>query len=180
MKKWLEHMSGIDVFVAPRDLKPSRKQWQNMIVEKIRECDVFLALMTTNFGKSEYTNQEAGMAIAFRKLPIPLRVGSSEPTGFLRNYQYQDVKLSSKLLGKSCCSILKTITNDRKLADKLRWTFICALNSSENFDESRDRSELLEALGPYSAEQINRILKGTYKALRFITDSQPAAESSTC
>jgi hypothetical protein len=153
LKKQLEHLSGIGVFVAPEDIRPSRIEWRKRIVKRVKECDIFLALLTRYYRRSEWTDQETGMAIAQSKLIIPLKVGKSKPHGFLESYQW--LTLSPRFLGKGCSDILTIIKDDSRLKDRIKWSFITCFRESRNFDEANDRSELLETLGPYDGEQVN-------------------------
>jgi hypothetical protein len=157
LKRELRYLAGLEVFLAPKDLKPSREQWRNRIIKSVKECDPFLALLTNRYRKSDWTDQESGMAMASGKLIIPLIVGESKVYGFLESYQYQNFKVGPKSFRKSCSYILKAIKMDKRLRDKVRWSFIQSLNTSRTFQESKDRSELLEVLGPYSPEQINSL-----------------------
>lgn len=160
LKKELGDLSGIELFLAPKDLKPSRDQWRNRIKRSIRNCDVFLPLLTKHFEESDWTDQETGMAIALGKLIVPLRVGGSEPYGFLEGYTYQKVKLSPTSLRESCAAILTAIRNDKKVGEKLQWSFIDYFNSSPHYPQANERSELLETLGPYNPKQINGLFQG--------------------
>jgi len=36
LKKELAYLSGIELFLAPKDLEPSREQWRNRIIQSIR------------------------------------------------------------------------------------------------------------------------------------------------
>jgi hypothetical protein len=160
LKRELGYLAGLKVFLAPRDLKPSREHWRNRIIRSVKECDPFLALLTNHYRKSEWTDQESGMAMASGKLIIPLRVGTSRPYGFLESYQYQEFKASPTSFRKSCSNILKAVKLDKKLRNGVQQSFIQCLNASGSFKESEDRSELLDVLGPYSTEQINGLFEG--------------------
>jgi hypothetical protein len=168
LKNQLERLGGIRVFVAPSDIKPNREGWRKTIIKKVRECDVFLALLTKHFRKSEWTDQETGIAVAYGKLIISLRVGKItargvkpngiNPHGFLESYQTQNI--GSRLLGKYCPEILTAIRDDRKLRSGLQSSFINAFNMSNSYPDANDRSELLEMLGPYDAEKVNSLFLG--------------------
>ena len=161
LKKQLEHLSGISVFVAPSDIKASREGWRKTIIKSVRESEVFLPLLTKNFRKSEWTDQETGIAVAQGKLIIPLRVGTTKPHGFLESYPYQ--KISPRSLEKKLPDILTQVKDDKKLREKLQWSFISCFNDSNGFPEANERSELLEELGPYDAKKANALFEGYLK-----------------
>jgi hypothetical protein len=160
LKKEFAHLGGIELFLAPKDLEPSREQWRNRIIQSIRRCDVFLPLLTKHFKESEWTDQETGMAIALRKVIVPLKVGYPRTYGFLESYTYKKVKVSPVLLRKSCAEILMAIRKDKKLGERVQWSFIDCFNSSPQFAHANERSEMLEILGPYNPKQINSLLQG--------------------
>lgn len=77
---------GINVFVAHEDLEPGTN-WKKDLTEKIFECDVFLAILTERFHPAEWTEQEVGIAHAFKKRMIPIRFDNTTTTGFMTDYQ---------------------------------------------------------------------------------------------
>jgi len=72
---------GMNVFLAHDDIEASA-QWANVILATLKESDVFLPLLTEAFSTSEWTDQETGVALAHRKLIIPLKV-DRDPYGFV-------------------------------------------------------------------------------------------------
>jgi hypothetical protein len=126
---------------------------------------VFLPLLTKHFVESEWTDQETGMAIALKKLIVPLKVGYSRPYGFLESYVYKKVKVSPASLRESCAGILMAIRKDEKLGERIQWSFIDWFNSSPHFPHANERSEMLAILGPYNPKQINSLLQGYLKSV---------------
>lgn len=62
---------GFDTFLAHEDLQPS-VEWQEIILINLKECLVFLPLLTDSFIKSDWTDQETGIAIALDKIIVPI------------------------------------------------------------------------------------------------------------
>ena len=53
-------------FIAHSDIMGG-ELWKETIRDEIVECDVLVALLTTNFRKSEFTEQEVGAAWVLKK-----------------------------------------------------------------------------------------------------------------
>lgn len=75
----------IDVFVAHEDISPT-EEWQKVILEKLKQCNAVLLLLTDDFENSNWTDQETGFAMALNKLIIPIKI-NIEPYGFASRYQ---------------------------------------------------------------------------------------------
>ncbi len=76
---------GVDVFLAHEQLKVSA-QWREEILRNIDECDVLIALVTSKFRSSKWTDQEVGIAIGKKKRVVPL-MGVKSLHGFLETSQ---------------------------------------------------------------------------------------------
>ncbi|MGB5107297.1 MAG: toll/interleukin-1 receptor domain-containing protein [Candidatus Zixiibacteriota bacterium] len=103
LKSKLESEERI-IFLAHEDIDVS-EDWELMIRMKIKECDVFLALITENFRNSDWTDQEVGQAIAKGATIISL-FRPSKPHGFLG--RLQGLYLGDNL-DELCEEILKKI-----------------------------------------------------------------------
>jgi hypothetical protein len=160
LKQKLQNDFGFRVFMATKDIKPTQK-WRNAIKQELKDCQVFLALLTVNFRNSEWTDQETGMAIALGKVIFPLRVKKIQPHGFLEGYQY--LRLKTSALDKSCNDILETTKSRLKIRENVQWSLISALNGSPDYLEANKRSERLPKYGPFDRKQVNGIFQGFLK-----------------
>jgi hypothetical protein len=84
LRRWNEPI-GVECFVAHSSILATRR-WRDDIEAALRTCDAFVALVTEDFIRSEWCDQEAGMAFALRKLIIPIRMGA-DPHGFIGERQ---------------------------------------------------------------------------------------------
>lgn len=84
---------GIDVFLAHEDIEVS-EEWREEIFEHLESCIVLVALLTPNFEKSVWANQEAGHMRGKGGKVIPLIVGETDikKFGFLEALQGIPVK----------------------------------------------------------------------------------------
>jgi len=150
IKEELERI-GLSVFVAHEDISPT-EEWQGTILKKLKECDVFLALLTKDFEKSHWTDQETGLAIAFNKAIIPIKIDAN-PYGFISKYQAlrwqsdpkQNIKALVKILyGKGVVSTDALIESFAK---------------SKSFQDAGFKSDLLRDVAKFTKKQINTIAK---------------------
>lgn len=147
---------GFDVFLAHDDLSPS-DEWQRTIIRRLRKCHVFLALLTKNFPESEWTDQEAGIAVVLGKVVIPLKFDIN-PYGFIS--KYQALKVTRKITPDSCWKIVRTLANHRRLGDSVKQGVISLFGQSSSFEEATHNAKLLSELAPFSEEQLNQVLRG--------------------
>lgn len=77
---------GIDVFVAHDDLEGAT-EWMSELHTEIKECEIFLVLLSENYHSSDFTDQELGMALSYEKPIIPICIDSTIPYGFISKLQ---------------------------------------------------------------------------------------------
>ena len=75
-----------DVFVAHRDIEIS-SEWELELKKRIKKCDLFLILLSENFRKANYTDQEVGIAIQCKRKIFPISIDKTKPYGFMSKYQ---------------------------------------------------------------------------------------------
>lgn len=111
----------IDSFMAHEDIQPSQ-EWQKTILEHLDSCTMFIPLITDDFMLSEWTQQEAGIAMG-RGIPIiPICVSNRNPPGFLARYQALKIvenqigawKVGKALLEKKSALVLDYFIKDLK------------------------------------------------------------------
>lgn len=76
---------GISGFVAHEDIKPS-KRWQQEIVNALKTAHSLCAIITQDFIKSYWCDQEVGFALGRGLLCIPIKKGA-DPYGLLGEFQ---------------------------------------------------------------------------------------------
>lgn len=84
LKKALE-VFGISSFVAHEDIEPST-EWQNEIEKALFSMDSLLALLSTGFSASVWTNQEVGVAFGRGIFILSVKAGE-DPKGFVGKFQ---------------------------------------------------------------------------------------------
>lgn len=99
---------GINVFLAHEDIEIS-EEWREEIFKHLESCSVLLALLTPNFEKSIWANQEVGymQGKKGRVIPLIVRKADIKKFGFLEALQGITVKDGN--LDNCAMEILRTI-----------------------------------------------------------------------
>ena len=98
---------GLKCFLAHDDIEPS-EPWQIEILRNLENCSFLIAIITDEFRKSKWTDQEVGHAIGTRKRIIPL-FQNETPHGFLN--QIQGINITNKDISSISIEITKIIEN---------------------------------------------------------------------
>ena len=76
---------GIDAFLAHEDLEVSEK-WKGRLLEELRRCELFVPLLSKNFGESKWAPQEAGFIASRPEVVIaPISIDGTDPFGFFED-----------------------------------------------------------------------------------------------
>ena len=95
---------GFEVFLAHEDIEPS-SEWQEEIIRNLKNCDIFIPIVSENFKESEWTDQESGIAFAEEKMIIPINL-NLVPYGFIGKFQALKV---GRRISDSCTKIIEII-----------------------------------------------------------------------
>lgn len=106
---------GFEIFLAHHTIKGGRN-WLEEILNELDNCDIVIPLLTDNFLKSKYADQEVGYAMAKKKKIFPL-MAPNTPHGFLELIQGR--KLDFDNIGKTCEEICDDIKSSDEFADYL-------------------------------------------------------------
>lgn len=99
---------GVDVFLAHDDINIS-DEWREEILKHLDECSLLIALLTPNFEKSVWANQESGFAFGKGTKTIPLIVGDTNVKMFGLLESKQGIHLDEGNLQDCVKKIFKTI-----------------------------------------------------------------------
>ena len=79
------HGIGVSAFVAHEDIEPNT-QWQKEILRALFSMDLFIALITEDFGQSQWTDQEVGVAMGRETPTVSISI-ATDPHGFISGRQ---------------------------------------------------------------------------------------------
>lgn len=135
----LENYS-ITSFVAHTDIEPT-KQWQDEIELALRTSDALTALMVDGFHKSNWTDQEIGIALGRDLLIIPVRMGN-DPYGFIGKFQ----AITFKDIDKLAESIFKSLISNKKTNKKMAYAIIHKFENTNSYSEAKKNIELVSQI----------------------------------
>lgn len=145
---------GLDVFAAHGDIGGG-KSWPDTIMREIRECELFLALVTSEYRERVFTEQELGMAIYAGKPIISIVVGDATPGGFA-DIRYQYVKFSdTDNTAKKVAADARELVKDPDRVDPI----IQRLATSRDFTESNKLARLLDPCADLSKQQATNLAR---------------------
>lgn len=97
---------GIDGFVAHEDITPS-KEWEQEIEAALFSLDALCAIVVPGFEKSNWCDQEVGIALGRKKMVFSIKKGKN-PYGFFGKYQaipsQESANSMAKELTKAICA----------------------------------------------------------------------------
>lgn len=151
---------GFTVFLAHEDLKPS-VPWRKEILRNLRQCDVFVPVLTRGFMQSDWTDQETGFALALKKKIIPVRVHDN-PYGFIGAFQALKLKRGSP--HETCWEIAECLHEESGFAQAVKDGAITVFLSGTDFREEVPFTvKKLLGFRPFTTAQLHRIIEGSSK-----------------
>jgi hypothetical protein len=146
---------GVEVFLAHEDLEPPT-EWQKEILRRLRQCDVFIPLLTKSYHASLWTDQETGIALASKKFVLPLKFGT-DPYGFIGKLQALKAR---KELSETCLKLVHLLASNSAFRQRFQDGAIDSFLKSSSFEESGRIAAGLPKLEPFSLAQLRRLVRG--------------------
>ncbi len=143
-----------DCFLAPADL-PAGQNSRIELVKEIKSCNVVLALLSRNYRKSEYANQELGIALGSGKQILPICLDDTLPRAFIDGIQCiccKDTGLDAQIL-----NIMRSIYSLGNWERKSTDLYIDHIFSSESWAEAGHWAKEIQRADELTDAQINRI-----------------------
>ncbi len=157
IKSFLE-VFGLEVFVAHKDIEAS-KDWIEVIHQKIKDCDIFMPLLTKNFYKSQWTDQESGIAYTHHRRILSIKIDET-PRGFIGKYQalYFDNSTEENQRKRELMKIFDRIKTD--FSQEIKNSLINSLERpyTSTYKIASSKIRLLDRMQPFSAAEINLIM----------------------
>lgn len=146
---------GVDAFVAHEDIRAG-KEWQVVIESALASCDALAGLLHDGFRKSDWCDQEVGIAYG-RGIPVVPIQYDLLPYGFFGSLQA--VLNARDLTAKSLARQLVTVLlKDKRTSHKLTESIVCCLIDACSFEQANGLSRLLATEAPLvSRDQVKRL-----------------------
>lgn len=157
-KKLAEELGnyGMKIFVAHEDIKIGEK-WETILFNKIKECDLFVVLLSQNFHEAKYTDHEVGIAYGLNKFIFPIRIDETVPYGFISKFQAK--KISSEIEGDEVVKIFYSMVSKSEKGLEMMNNLIEEFSESESFSIANNLTSILSQYADFSDDQLNRIAK---------------------
>lgn len=166
LKGYFERYFGFKVFLAHEDISPSAV-WESEIIKSLKESSLVIPLISENFKDSIYANQELGMAIAWKKKIIPVKISNADPCGFISKLQAHKCsnQTDDELLETTTTVFFLVIENPRfnkRYKYKAVNSVVYALTNSDCFKTTRIIVKTLTKVDKklnFYKEQVKNMLK---------------------
>lgn len=157
IKSRLEETAVFELFLAHEDMEPSTA-FRETIIERLRRCDFFVPILTRSFNSSQWTGQEIGMAKAWSKIIIPIKVDpDSNPEGFIE--ELHALTLNVQDISETCDRVFRVVANKPSLKLKAMDGLISAIAKSSSWSSASKRTRLSTFLDEIPQDQLTRLLR---------------------
>lgn len=146
---------GITGFVAHEDIEPS-SEWQNEIEKALFSMDSLLALLSTGFSASVWTNQEVGVAFGREVFILSVKAGE-DPKGLVGKFQALRPKSADS--NDLAIQIAEHLIKNPRTSVKMKSAFIHALSYTSQYSETERWALLLSHVDSLTEEQSSKVLE---------------------
>ena len=160
-KRYFEEYAGFLVFLAHEDIAPAL-EWELKIIRNLKEADVIISLITDNYRSSEFTDQELGMALAWNKIIIPIKLANINPYGFIKKLQALKCGSNQNEIINAVTTVVFVLINNREFNRFKEIVIDCvinAFNNSSSFKTTRIIIGMLMKVGNFNKDQLTKIEK---------------------
>lgn len=169
----LTNYCGFETFIAHDDIPPSAV-WEEEILKAIEGADFFIPLISDEFKKSDFTDQETGIAVNLNKKIIPIKLETLNPYGFINKYQAMPYK--GQNMKQLVLAVAQIGLNYKQYHQKAIDSLIYAFCNSPSFESTNATIEVLALYNHFTPEQLKQItaampknvnIKGAWGLTRF-------------
>jgi hypothetical protein len=154
---------GIECFIAHEDIMPT-KEWLREIRNALNSCHAVAAFLCSEFKKSDYCDQEIGIALQRNVFIIPVRLEEATPHGFMAPFQGVTVHgknphlIASEIYNLVASNPTTKILTEGALSKTLE-SLVDDFLKSSNYSDSTDLLKKLEyySLAPIPMPLIQKI-----------------------
>ncbi len=153
IKKTLDPF-GIDIFLAHDDIEGG-EDWKTVLYSEIKDCEIFIVLLSQNYHKAKFTDQELGMALAYGKPIIPISMDGKMPYGFMEKFQC--MKFGLEITEENIKKLMDLIMNSSDSGKQFLDLLIEKLSNADSFNNAGFWSQKLSLYSKFTKNQINQI-----------------------
>jgi hypothetical protein len=137
---------GVSAFVAHNDIEPTR-EWQDEIELALSTCDSLVALLSPDFHKSKWTDQELGFAMGRGVLIMSVGLGH-DPYGFIG--KFQALNGSGRAVDDLARGIFDALLQHKQTRQRIKEGLVARFEQATSFQSARETMTLLEKIGDWS------------------------------
>ena len=142
----------IEAFVAHEDIEPA-SQWVDVIEHALQSCEALVALVTSDFSASDWTDQEVGYCLGRNTLVLPVRLGH-DPYGFVGRYQaIPGLNMPAEELATSIWDVLVASAISIRMVE----AFVTAFERSDSYVTSLKLARGLNKVPTFTSDQLTRL-----------------------
>ena len=146
---------GISSFVAHEDIHPS-SEWVVEIEKALFSMDALVAILTEDFSKSIWTNQEIGVAFGRSTFILSVRMGE-DPSGFIGKIQALTPK--SRYHKDISDQIALHLLNNDKTMDKMQKVYFSELANTGSYADSEQWAQIFYEIETCKQENIDILIE---------------------
>lgn len=145
---------GISAFVAHEDIDAGA-EWQKEIENALFSMDALLALCSSGFSASVWTNQEIGVALGRGCFILSVRDGE-DPRGFISKLQALRPKEDDT--HSLAMRIAQQLLSNQRTSQQMKDAYIEALSRTSTFSETEKWTSLINSIHSLTQDQIDKLI----------------------
>ena len=169
LKRDLEYY-GVDAFVAHADIGPG-KEWHAIMESALYSCDALAGVLHEGFRKSDWCDQEVGIALGRGVPVIPIQY-DFPPYGFFGSVQAVNDK-SSRKAAVLARKLVRVLLQDKATAATLRDAIVLRLTRAATFAQANELAKLLAEEAPLPSRDRATLLRRAEQENRHLQDAFP-------
>lgn len=147
-------MYGLQAFVAHVDIETT-SEWRHIIESALHSSDALVALLSTDFHESDWTDQEVGYAIGLGRLVVPVRLDPvCDPYGIMGKFQGSPITRDTTTIVRD---MLKVLLRHKSTRGATASSLARALANSDSFKQSKLIVRQLEGMLGLTEDDLQQI-----------------------
>jgi len=149
---------GISSFVAHETI-PANEEWRKVIENGLETMEVMVLFLTDDFQESIWTMQEVGYALGKGTPIISLKLGRTDPPGFVSHKQALKGSINTPI--SSALGLFPLIGKALGKQERLQDILITSFVESPSWTDTKTRFDRMEkAVDKLTPDQVKRIIAG--------------------
>ena len=144
------------MFIAHDDI-PGSSVWEEEIIKGIEKSDFFIPLISQEFIKSPFADQETGIAVYLKKKIIPIKLDYTNPYGFISKFQAIPYKDDMKELATTIAQV--GLSYGDPYRQKVLNSAVKAFCTSGSFEVANANIKTLCTCRDFSQNHISQIVR---------------------